>query len=43
MCYERWLEQPKTHFNELLSDDGEYLQIANEALQAAREQSVALG
>ena len=42
MCYGRWLEQPETHFNQLL-DDEEYLEMANEALQASRDQSVALG
>ena len=43
MCYARWLEQPETHLNELLGGDDEYLEMASEALQAAREQSVALG
>jgi len=41
MCYARWLEQPETHFQQLLSDN-EYLEMANEALQASREQSVSL-
>lgn len=43
MCYARWLDQPQTHFEQLLSGEDEYLEIAGEALQAAREQSVALG
>ncbi len=43
MCYERWLEQPETHFGQLLGGEDEYLEMAGEALQAAREQSVALG
>ena len=43
MCYERWMDQPETHFGQLLGGQDEYLEIAKEALQAAREQSVALG
>jgi len=41
--YARWMEQPEEHFRTLLIDDGEYLELATEALQASREQSVALG
>ncbi len=43
LCYSRWLEQPETHFSELLGGEDEYLEMASEALEAAREQSVALG
>jgi hypothetical protein len=42
MAYVKWLEQPETHFQKLLGQDSEYLEMATDALQAAREQSVAL-
>lgn len=42
MAYDKWLEQPDEHFQRLLVDDGEYLEMALEALQAAREKPATL-
>lgn len=43
-AYNRWLDDPETHFEQLLQEDGpEYLEIALEALQNVRQQLVALG
>ena len=41
-AYSKWMEEPQQHFEHLLGDADEYLEIANEALQASREQAVAL-
>lgn len=41
--YQRWLDDPKSHFEELLSDDPEYLPIALDALQQEPEQIVSIG
>jgi hypothetical protein len=41
-AYDRWLEQPQSHLEQLLGDDDGYLEIATEALSASREQTVAL-
>lgn len=42
-AYSRWLDDPQTYFEELLTGAEEYLEIANEALQASSTQAVALG
>lgn len=42
-AYDRWLEQPQSHLEQLLGGDDDYLEIAVEALEASRETSVALG
>lgn len=42
-AYDRWLEQPQEHLEQLLDGDDDYLEIAVEALEASRETSVALG
>ena len=42
MSYDKWLDQPEEHFQKLLVDDGEYLEMAIEALQASREKPVTL-
>ena len=42
-AYNRWLDNPEAHFEELLqADHREYLEIALEALKTARERLVAL-
>lgn len=42
-AFDRWLEDPAAHFEQLLQDDEpEYLEIAMDALQSVREQSVTL-
>ena len=42
-AYSKWMDEPQQHFEHLLGGADEYLEIANEALQASREQAVALG
>ena len=42
-AYDRWLESPESHLQQLLSGAEEYLEIAMESLEAAREQTVSLG
>lgn len=41
-AYDRWLDQPQSHLENMLGGDDEYLEIAVDALKASREQSVAL-
>ena len=41
-AFNRWLSDPVSHFEQLLHDEPEYLQIAVEALDNTREQSVAV-
>ncbi|MDB4766510.1 hypothetical protein OAG71_02350 [bacterium] len=42
-AYSNWMDEPQQHIEHLLNGADEYLEIANEALQASREQTVALG
>ena len=42
-AYSNWMDEPKQHFERLLGDADEYLEMANEALEAAQEQTVSLG
>lgn len=42
-AFDRWLDDPAAHFEQLLQgDEPDYLEIAMDALQSVREQSVAL-
>ena len=42
-AYSKWMNEPQQHFEHLLGGAEEYLEIANEALEASREQAVTLG